>query len=245
MNKLSVILLNLNLFLSCQVICCECENYKIGHREIYNAEIIVGATILSVRTRDSNTYSVKIEVDEVFKGKEVKNITVYGFSTSCDPKIVADQRWIFFINRGEGGNFVPICSPSFNIKTIDDSAFRATTDFLRSYQSILDSTIYTPEELSVEPNYYLLEQKLDQISKSLNCSTAKITCYFEATLTSEGVLINIKVMTTGSSIEISEDQMSLLRTKLQEINELESGYIGNSKVSSRIVFPLKICPAGQ
>jgi hypothetical protein len=111
-------ILQITIFLfSIGVFACDCDEPKITEKFI-ESEFVANVTILKIYPNQKNEqgYKADIKIKELFKGKRLKSIYVYGRSdngigSSCDIYIPTNTKLVAYARKNKDGNYgIGMCS---------------------------------------------------------------------------------------------------------------------------------------
>jgi hypothetical protein len=111
-------ILQITIFLfSIGVFACDCDEPKITEKFI-ESEFVANVTILKIYPNQKNEqgYKADIKINELFKGKRLKSIYVYGRSdngigSSCDIYIPTNTKLVAYARKNKDGNYgIGMCS---------------------------------------------------------------------------------------------------------------------------------------
>ena len=105
------------LLFSIQAFACDCDPLNITEKYT-QSDFVANVTILKIYPNQENEqgYRADIKINELFKGKPLKSIYVYGRSdngigSSCDIHIPANTKLIAYARKNDSGKFgIGMCS---------------------------------------------------------------------------------------------------------------------------------------
>ncbi|KAB8153467.1 hypothetical protein EZY14_009545 [Kordia sp. TARA_039_SRF] len=230
---------------------CDCDSPNITEKYI-QSDFVANVTILKIYPNKKNEqgYRADIKINELFKGKRLKSIYVYGRSdngigNSCDIYIPANTQLIAYARRNNDGNYgIGMCSgimyldysPRYRKKTLKSNRElkkqKRELDILNTFKS---KNINFTNKINFRE-----KAKLHKELKQFNgIELEKSFGIYEITFTAN---LNIKKVREISGFENSIDQNLIEIIKKTEWTSFSKGVKNNVPESSKLLIGIYFYP---
>ena len=163
-----IILIFIILINSVNGFSCDCDGEYSYDSEFYHCDVVLSGKVISVFDKTKDSYKVKVEINNIFKGESISEFLVYSipenfeviengdsliYMSDCDIYLRVGEEWLIYADsNGKGQYGLGFCSATKRLNEVSQKEFDfldynknlVTTDDLTFYKSIeLDNSTLT------------------------------------------------------------------------------------------------------
>ena len=150
------------LFYSLNGFSCDCDGEYSYESEYYHCDVVLSGKVKMVFDKTKESYKVKVEINEIFKGDSITEFLVYSipenfkiiekgdtliYMSDCDIYLRDGEEWLIYANQNNDGIYgLGICSATKKLSEVNN----AELDFLNYHKDLVitDNTrFYSANEL--------------------------------------------------------------------------------------------------
>ncbi len=238
-----IILIFIILIYSVNGFSCDCDGEYSYDSEFYHCDVVLSGKILSVFDQTKDSYKVKVEINNIFKGDSISEFFVYSipenfeviengdtliYMSDCDIYLRVGEDWLIYADKNSNGKYgLGYCSATKRLVEVS----KTELDFLNYNKNLVttdDLTFYQSIELD----------NPDLTSLSLRGYTLIIDQLVIKELSMEKFELNIKIDKNGYVISDSLNNEDYKKV-IKEITELEP-FVPGTKDGERVNSEFKI-----
>lgn len=220
-----IILTFIILIYSANGFSCDCDGDYSYDSEFYHCDVVLSGKILSVHNQTKDSYTIKVEINSIFKGDSISEFLVYSipdnfeviengdtliYMSDCDIYLRVGEEWLIYADKNSNGKYgLGFCSATKKL----DEAVKAELNFLNYNKNLVisDNTIFYPSNELDNPE--LISLSIRGYSMIINNSVEKET-------KKEEYKIGVKIDKNGYVISDSLNSVNY-KTAIKEMKELE------------------------
>jgi len=141
---------------------CDCDGEYSYDTEFYHCDVVLSAKIISVLDQTKDSYKVKVEIQNIFKGDSISEFLVYSipenfeviengdtliYMSDCDIYLRVGEEWLIYADKNNEGRYgIHYCSPAKRL----NEATKSELDFLNYHKNLVvtdNSRFYNSNEL--------------------------------------------------------------------------------------------------